>query len=59
MQRVAEPHAVEEILDDGNGLVEGGEDRDEQLSERVGPDGLRFEDPLDRVVQHGGEFTRD
>src|SRR5256886_15778720 len=56
MERVTEPDSVEEILDDRYRLVERGEDRDEDLAEWIGPHGLRFQDPLDRVVKHGGSL---
>src|SRR5207237_8023054 len=49
---MAEPHAVQQIFDRRHRLVERGEDRDEELTERIGPYGLRIEDPLDDPVQH-------
>ena len=46
VERMAEPHAVQQIFDRRHRPVERGEDRDEELTERIGPYGLRVEDPL-------------
>ena len=58
VERVAEPDAIEKILDYRNRLVERREYRDEELAERIGPDGLRLEDPLDHPMQHAASLVR-
>ena len=56
MQRMAKPHAVQEVLEDRDRLIERAEDRDEELAQWIGPHTLGIEDPRDRAVEHAASL---